>query len=145
MRAWFRGLLQRRFLGRLRRDIEAGTLDLFLETLLRLMGVVCCLDGDYRHNIEGFHARYSFRSRDGEIAAGAIFDGDRMKVLRRGIDDTNVTVTFRDGEALKGFLFSENPDIIGSILNNHVTFEGNLMYLAKFAYMARSLQLRFAL
>jgi hypothetical protein len=145
MRAWFRRVLLRRSLGRLRKGIEAGALDFFLETLLRIMGLVFLLDKDYGKNIDGFVARYSFRSRDGRIAASAVFDGDRMKVKRGALEETNVTVTFRDGKALKEYLFSDNPDIIGSILDNSVTYDGNLNYLAKFAYMARNLQLRYAL
>jgi hypothetical protein len=68
-----------------------------------------------------------------------------MRVVNSEVDDTNITVTFKDGNAFKGFIFNQNPDIIGAILDNDITYNGNLNYLAKFAYMAKHLQLRFSL
>ena len=133
-----------RHIRKMIRQLESGLLDAFLETLLKAMKLFFLLDCDYRKNIEGFRARYAFESKDGKIAASAIFANDRMKVNRKKIGDTNVTVTFKNGEALMKFLFNRNPDIIGAVLDNDVTYEGNLNYLAKFAYMAKNLQLRFA-
>lgn len=130
---------------KLRRGIESGLLDSFLETLLRLMRLTFAVRRDYRRNIDGFEGRYAFRSRDGAIACSAIFSGGHMRVRNQAIGDTDVTVVFRDGRALMNFLFAKDPDIIGAILDNEVTYEGNLNYLAKFAYMARRLQLMFAL
>lgn len=47
---------------------------------------------------------------------------------------------FKDGKALMDFLLAENPDILGAMLHQEVTPEGNLNYLYTFAYMARHLQ-----
>ncbi|WP_300673152.1 hypothetical protein [Desulfoluna sp.] len=126
-------------------EMNSRAMDLFLETLLRIMRLALILDRGYRKNIEGFQGRYAFASRDGGIAASALFDGNRMKVKNRLVDHPDITIEFKDGKALRRCLFSENPDIIAAILDNEVSYTGNLNYLAKFAYMAKHLQLTFAL
>ena len=65
----------------------------------------------------------------------------KMKVLEKIIDNTNVTVTFKDARALMNYILAPKPDILGAILRQEVVFEGNLNYLYKFAYMSRRLQL----
>ncbi len=141
----FRRFGLRRLLRKLGREIQSGLLDAFLETLLKAMRLMFCLDKEYRRNIEGFNGRYAFQSKGGAIAASAVFAKGKMKVYKHAIEDTHVTVTFKNGDALMRFLFNKNPDIISAVLNNEVTYDGNLIYLGKFAYMARHLQLRFSL
>ena len=134
-----------RYIRRVTADIGEDLVDASLETLLGVMRFFFILDRDYRDNIRGFNGRYSFESQDGDIAASAAFARNRMKVYRHRVEDTNVRIIFKDGEALMRFLFSRNPDIIAAVLANEVTYDGNLNYLAKFAYMARNLQLRFSI
>ncbi len=124
--------------------LEEETLDFFLTNILRLMDLFFFLSKKFRRNISGFNARYAFKSVDGRIDASVIFEDSKMKVKNYEIDNTNVTVVFKDGKALKNFLFSDSPDIIGSILNGEVKYSGNLNYLAKFAYMANHLKYKFA-
>jgi hypothetical protein len=123
--------------------LEEEALDFLLEALLGLMRIYCLVNGAFHRNIENFEARYSFRSTDGRIDAGVIFSHGEMEVSRSTISGTNVEVVFKDGKALKEFLFSDSPDIIGSILNGDVTYAGNLNYLSKFVYMARNLKRQF--
>ncbi len=120
---------------------NANLTDGFLELLLNVMNLAFRFDGNFRRNIEGFHGRYLFRSKDGAIAAGAIFSDGRMTVTRDAIEDANVTVTFRDERSLMGFILAPKPDILGAVLRQDVVLEGNLNYLYKFAYMAKRLQL----
>lgn len=117
-------------------------LDFSLELLLGFMRLYLMVNPAYRKNIENFEARYSFKSTDGRIDAGIVFSKARMSVVRHSIDNTNVAVVFKDGMALKNFLFAPDPDIIGAILNNEVSYTGNLNYLSKFAYMAKNLKLQ---
>lgn len=124
--------------------LEEESLDVFLEMLLSFMDLYFSLNKKFRRNIENFDARYAFKSLDGRIDASVIFADSKMKVLKHVIDNTNVTVTFKDGKALKNFLFSDSPDIIGAILSREVQYIGNLNYLSKFAYMANHLKLQFA-
>ncbi len=115
----------------------------FLELLLRLMGLVFHVDKDFRRNIEDFNGRYLFRSRDRQITVSAVFGNNRLKVSEEEIQDTNITVIFRNAKALMDFLLSPKPDILGALLRQDVTVDGNLNYLYKFAFMAKRLQLKF--
>jgi hypothetical protein len=128
-------------LEKLLHSMESEVAEDFLGLLLDAMKLVFFFDPDYRKNIEGFRGRYLFRSQDREVTVAATFDGKEMEVSEEEIADPNVTVIFKDGKALMHFLLSGNPDILGSMLRQEVTPEGNLNYLYKFAYMARRLQL----
>ena len=105
------------------------------------MSLVFFLNKDFKRNIENFNGRYLFKSRDNKITVAAVFRDNRMKVYEKAIDRTNITVTFRNSKALMDYLLSPKPDILGSILRQDVTIDGNLNYLYKFAYMAKHLQL----
>ena len=122
--------------------LEEESLDLFLETLLTVMGLYCILNKKFRRNIENFDASYVFLSKDGIIAASVVFGGSKMKVFHKAIDHASVTVVFKDGMALKNFLFAESPDIIGAILDSEIQYTGNLNYLSKFAYMSKRLKMQ---
>lgn len=122
-------------------SLDARDLDGFLETLLRYMRLVLIFDRDFARNIEDYEVSYVFRTIDDSVVCSAIFTRGRMKVRRRAIADPDITVSFRDAKAIKDFLFDENPDIIGAIVDNAVTYEGNVNYLSKLVYMAKHLQL----
>jgi hypothetical protein len=125
--------------------------DPFLEVLLQLMRLALLVRPDYRKNIEGdpqknieeFRGRYAFRSRNGDIAASAVFKRGRMRVRRHIIENADVTVIFKNGETLTKLVFDRNPDLIEAILDQEIRTEGNLNYLFKFVYMARQLQPQF--
>jgi hypothetical protein len=114
----------------------------FLEVLLKLMGLALRLDKDFQRNIQNFNGRYLFCSRDRQITVAVVFKNNRLKVSEKEIDDTHMTVVFRNAKALMAFLLSPKPDILGSMLRQDVTIDGNLNYLYKFAYMAKHLQLK---
>jgi hypothetical protein len=122
--------------------LESEGAEEFLEVLLKLMGLVLRLDKDFRRNILNFNGRYLFRSRDRRITVAAVFEDNRLKVSEEEIGDTHMTVVFRNAKALMGFLLSPKPDILGSMLRQDVTIDGNLNYLYKFAYMSKHLQLK---
>lgn len=113
----------------------------FLQLLLGLMSVVFLFDHDFRKNIEGFNGRYQFKSKDGCITVAALFGDDRLEVREEEIPDPDITVLFKDGKALMGYLLTPKPDILGSMLRQEVSLDGNLNYLYKFAFMAKRLQL----
>ena len=122
--------------------LESEKAEGFLEVLLKLMGLVFCLDKDFQRNILNFNGRYLFRSRDRRITVAAVFKDNRLKVTEEEIGDTHMTVIFRNAKALMAFLLSPKPDILGSMLRQDITIDGNLNYLYKFAYMAKHLQLK---
>ena len=122
-------------------SIESEMAGGFLDLLLRFMQLVFWVDKDFRRNIKNFNGRYLFKSKDNRITVAAVFQKDNLKIFRKSIDNTNITVTFRNAKALMNYLLSPKPDILGSILRQDVTIDGNLNYLYKFAYMAKHLQL----
>lgn len=126
--------------------IETELMDDFLELLLKMMQIVFFLNiKDYREHIEGFSARYTFRTERGKIAASAIFRDNKMIKKNDEIPDTNVTVVFKDGKAMWEFLMAGDPDVFAFLLDNKLRYEGNLNYLMKFAYMALHLKTTFGL
>jgi len=136
-RNWRARLIGKKFIE----SIESGLAEGFLDLLLKFMRLVFFVDTDFRRNIRNFDGRYLFRSRDNQITVAAIIRNDKLNVKKDMITDTNVTVTFRNAKALMNYLLSPKPDILGSILRQDVTIDGNLIYLYKFAYMAKHLQL----
>jgi ubiquinone biosynthesis protein UbiJ len=122
--------------------LQSEKAEKFLEVLLKLMGLVFYLDKDFRRNIRDFNGRYLFRSQDRQITVAAVFKDNRLKVTEEEIGDTHMTVIFRNAKALMGFLLSPKPDILGSMLRQDISIDGNLNYLYKFAYMAKHLQLK---
>ncbi len=113
----------------------------FLLLLLNLMSAVFLFDPNFRRNIEHFQGRYQFKSKDGLITVAALFGNNRLKVREEEIPDPDITVYFKDGKALMAYLLTPKPDILGSILRQEVSLDGNLNYLYKFAFMAKRLQL----
>jgi hypothetical protein len=137
-----RGSRARKAAQRFMQALESETAETFLEVLLKLMGLVFFLDRDFRRNIQDFNARYLFCSQDRQITVAAVFKNRRLKVREEWIDNTHITVCFRDAKALMGLLLTPKPDILGSMLRQDITLDGNLNYLYKFAYMAKHLQLK---
>ena len=121
--------------------LESEFAEEFLELLLKLMRLVFFVNKDFRRNIEGFNGRYLFKSRNKNITVAVIFQNKKMDIYENEIDKANVTVTFKNAKALMSYLLSPKPDILGSILRQDVTIDGNLNYLYKFAYMATHLRL----
>ena len=133
--------LLEKMMERFAASLESEFAEEFLENLLRLMSLVLLLDHDYKRNIIGFSGRYQFLGGNGAITVAAVFNDDIMEVSEEVIAEPNITVTFKDGKALMGYLLSPKPDVLGSMLRQEVLLEGNLTYLYKFAYMAKRLQL----
>jgi hypothetical protein len=140
--------IQRRCsLRRLRKQIknfEDELLDDFLELLLDMMLLAFLINFKHcRKNIEGFRATYNFVSRDGTIAAAAIFANNKMKMKKEKVPDNDpdlkVTLTFKNGPALRKFLISGTPDVLNSLLAQEIDYSGNLNYLLKFAYLVKAM------
>lgn len=148
---FFRKLLFEKWLlrkiGKIIRCIETDLMDVFLETLLKMIRIFTCIDPNYARNIENFNAKYIFKSEDEKIAVSAIFADNKMKVKKKAITDpdVNITVIFKDGKALCDFLMASDPDIFVFILESKIKYEGNVNYLMKFAFMAMHLKLEFDL
>jgi hypothetical protein len=114
--------------------------DKLLELLLHAMDLTLAFSKSCRKKVKYFNGRYLFESKDGEITSSVIFDDGDMKVRHNGIKNYDVRVIFADEVALMEFLFSENQDILNSLLENKVEVEGNLNYIYRFGYLAKAVR-----
>ena len=138
----FRPLLIRWLAWRMRRLSSSATNKLLL-VLLKAMQLAFIIYPDFRQNIVDFRATYVLRSRDGAIHRVAEFRDSRLELAEQTSGQVNASLTFKNSKALADFLFSERPDLLGAMLRQEVTPEGNLNYLYRLAYMANHLRLRF--
>jgi hypothetical protein len=129
---------------RIRELLEGEITDTFLELLLCAMSLLFKIDKNFRKNIEGFSAVYVFKDRSGTLAATAIFSNGRMTIKRKEVSGAVVTVVFDRGKSLCDLLFSNDPNIFDFLLENRLTYSGNLNYLLKFAFLAKHLKLKFS-
>jgi hypothetical protein len=126
-------------------EMTSEKMDKIIELLLDGMSLAFVFNKNFRRNIKNFRAKFAFKSEDGIIGASAIFEPTwffktgKMRVDREAVNDADVTISFEDGRAMAEFLFSDNPDLISALLDNKLSFQGNLNYIFKFAYMARHL------
>lgn len=130
-------VVKRKFLETIQSEFAEG----FLELLLNLMGLMFSIDKDYRRNIENFDAKLIFRDKSGDITVTAIFKDEKLEVTDKLVNDANATIIFKDQRTLMDFMFSPKNNPLSTILNQSITFEGNLNYFSKFAYMATHLRL----
>lgn len=135
----------KKIVARMAACIDRDLMEDFLDLLLQMMRLLFLVDYCFRKNIKKFKARYTFKSRDGSIVASAIFAGGKMKIIEQELPETDITIIFKDGRALWEFLMSGNPDIFAFILDNKLSYRGNLNYVLKFGYLAKHMQLMFGL
>jgi hypothetical protein len=135
--------LTKLFTKKLKKQLLGAITDEFITLLLRGMDLFFCLnrDSDFRRNLENFDGRYFFKTADEAetIRVSATFSNGNMHVHEDAIDDWDVMVTFKDGEAMRNFISSEKQDIFDSISRNSVEVDGNLNYIFKFGFMARDI------
>jgi hypothetical protein len=119
---------------------------LFLKTLLWALSKAFDLSKHFRENIKDFEAKYVFRAERSSIVVSVTFKDGAMEVQKWSQDfRPNVTVVFKDGDALKHYLFSlfsGEQDILELILANDVQLDGNWNYVHKFLFMVNDLDRR---
>lgn len=87
-----------------------------------------------------FEGSYVFTTRDDSVAVHAVFASGRMRVGRGPLKRPSVTVRLKDKATLRKF-FSPRTDPLGMLLDNEMSFDGNLAYLARFDHLSKVLKL----
>ncbi len=127
----------------LKKQVLGAATDKFIEILLKGMDLFFFLtpDDDFRRNLKNFNGRYYFKGADQaeNIRFSATFSNGDMHVHDDAIDDWDVMVTFKNGKALRDYIFSEKQDIFDSISENAVEVDGNLNHIFKFGFMVQDL------
>lgn len=130
----------------LKKQVLGAATDRFIEILLRGMDLYFFItpDEDFRKNLNNFNGRYYFRGADKaeNIKVSATFSNGDMHVHSGAIDDWDVMVTFKNGKALRDYIFSQKQDIFNSISENAVEVDGNLNHIFKFGFMVQDLMRR---
>lgn len=129
--------------SQLQEALDDQMTETFLKALLGYLWLNFTIDPNYRKNIQDFKGKYQFRDKAGKVKAFVRFENGKMKFKEEISPEADLTVTFKDGRALRDFLLSPNQDILKSLLNNEVIVRGNLNYLFKFGFLANHLKLEF--
>ncbi len=132
-----RAAMARRRLGRCLEEEAAGE---FLQLLLGAMATAILVNPKLRAHVEGFEARFAFRNSEGTVTHGARFSHGLLWVTDRPPDDPDATIIYRDGRALMRSLLAAEPDLLGALLRQDVSFEGNLNCVYRLAFLARRVQ-----
>lgn len=97
-------------------DKAAGEL---LEALLILMKLGFWLDPGYGRSIKDFTGSYRFQDQDGGVNVLVKFDNGEMKFSSKDpTPEANVTVTFKDSEALLNFLLADFDEALRKFLED---------------------------
>ncbi len=123
-------------------EIAGEAMNDFFSLLLDALSLLMLFAPFWRKSVRGFRGSYQFLSDDGDIHTSVAFVrspffGTRMKVSEEPAVNPNVTLRFKNGEALYSFLLSGGSDIFSAILDNKLSFSGNINYLLKFAYLSQ--------
>ena len=127
-------------------SMDPKLVERFLEMLLQAMSFMLFVDSNYHRNIEGFKGKLLFQSKKGDLTVQAVFKTswlfqyEYLKIKRRKLKDPDITITFKDSQALMRLLLSPKPDVLGAIIANEVVAAGNVNYILKFGYMTTQLQ-----
>ncbi len=129
--------IRKKFECRLLDIVEGKVTEDVMEVLLSLMSLVFLLDKNYRKNISDFEAVYVFTDQKDDFYMAARFHKGRLKVSNKKAVNPSFTLRFRDNDTLiKMFLSGKAADILESVLEQKVDFQGNISYICKFGYMA---------
>lgn len=128
----------------LKKQVLGTATDKFIEILLKGMDWFFYLtpDDDFRRHLKNFNGRYYFKTEDETVKVSATFNNGDMQVHEDAIKDWDVMVKFRDGEALRKYIFSEKQDIFESISENAVEVDGNINHIFKFGFIVQNLMQR---
>jgi len=91
-----------------------------------------------RHNgrLEPFDSSYQFRTADGATNLYLVIEGGRMRAGAGTVQNPHLIATFRDTAALRLFLSPfARSDPLNLLLDNKLSFEGNMSYLARLGHL----------
>ena len=136
-----RNLVKKKDRDDLSRYIESGITGEVLALLLKAMSLIFTLNKNFRRNIVNFNGRYLFNSKDKSFTVSVIFGNNKMNIYKRTIENPDVTITFKNSQALKNLALSQKPDIFQALIKQDVSLDGNFNYLLRFLSILNELQL----
>ena len=120
----------------------------FLELLLKLFDAARFFDPYLKKSMEGFNGRIQLRNENSQIRVLAEFKDNRLEANELEAEDElkpppDATIIFKGYEALVNFLLPKGGrrNILRSLLQNELRFEGNFNYIYRFGFLATHVQL----
>ncbi len=121
----------------------------YVSAILRAMSLYFRLSPEFRRNLADekpghykyvFNARFIFRTRDDSIQIHVIFAGGKMQVGRGMLANPDLTFTFKSPQGMRKLFSPTRPgDPLIMMLENELSIEGNVMYLAKFGHFSKEM------
>ncbi|MBW2254025.1 MAG: SCP2 sterol-binding domain-containing protein, partial [Deltaproteobacteria bacterium] len=87
-----------------------------------------------RHADGWFHFTVGFRTEDDGVGAGLVFADGRVKVRNRLPEAPDVTLVFRDPDAIGEMLSSAPNEVLNLLLRGRLRVEGNFSFLQAFNF-----------
>ncbi len=125
------------FMAKLALAVTPETLGELVEALLKGLGLLAAIHPVLKEDISGLQATYCLATRDKGMNVYARFHNGALTASRAPGGPVQVTLIFRDSAALLKLASSPKPDLLNAMLQQQVSFEGNLNYLLKLAYLLR--------
>lgn len=123
----------------------------YVDVILRTMSLYFRLSPTFRRQLKDtktgryryvFEARFLFRTRDDSVVLHAIFADGQMRLGHGRITNPDLTFTFKNPAAMRRLFSPTRPaDPLTMMLENQLSVEGNLMYLAKFGHLSKEMNL----
>ncbi len=82
-----------------------------------------------------FNAKYQFTTRDGGFNLKLIFDNGKITAEEGIVDDPNIKIIYKDKATLAETWDKSADETLEYLLDNSMSFEGNMAYLTKFSYL----------
>jgi hypothetical protein len=115
---------------------------LILQSFLEFFSLAYSSNYELRRHIKGIKARYLFLFGDSERQISLEIKNSGMRVFPGNTDKPDISIKFRDSEALRNLLSADKTDVLKVILKQDIVAEGNLIYLFKFIYLLNHLQFK---
>lgn len=112
-----------------------------IEYALQIVKLHLVFNSDLNKQVEAFNAKYMIVLNGLEKPISVVFKHGVMDVFRKSIDKPDLTIRIIDINNLLKYALSEKPDILRAILQQYITFEVNLNYLFRIAYLMKRLEL----
>ena len=128
-------------INRLASTLSPESMGEILETALKGMGLLFGFHSGLKEEVQTLRAVYLFATTDRRMTVTAEFSNGLLKVGRAATGPISVALIFHDIPAMMRLFAAPQPNLLHAILSQQISFEGNLNYLLKLAYLLRRVSL----
>jgi hypothetical protein len=125
----------RGFLDGIAETLSPESMGELLETLFKGLGLLLVVHPGLKSTVAPLRAAYRIATSDNRMNVWARFSSGTVSSGRGEGGPVNVTLRFTDVASMLRLFSSPKPDLLGAMLRQQVSFDGNLNYLLKLAYL----------